>query len=113
MAIETLKGLKRKAIRVDLAKQGYLVYNHHYSKYDTDRLLHIAMNRLAKETNQDFYQLFIRVCVELNRLKAHVRVETDDWKGMIVNERRVCLNHSELASELTSPTNTTQPPAQD
>jgi hypothetical protein len=107
MAINTLKGLKRQAIRTDLAKQGYRVYNHHYSRNDIDRLLHIAMNRLAEQTGDDFYQLFMKVCVELNRVKSHVRVERSDWKDNEKDLRVVCLEHTELNQSLNNSTNHT------
>ena len=60
------------------------------------------MNRLAEQTGDDFYQLFMKVCVELNRVKSHVRVEREDWEKNEIDERVACLRHTELNQQLQS-----------
>ena len=99
MAIKTLKGMKRKAIRQQLVDQGYNVYRHHYSRNDIDILLHIAAHRLTQATNEDFYKVFHRLTVELSRVRRYTRVKDESEKGQIINERVICLTHGNPETE--------------
>ena len=66
--ILTQKGLRRKQNREKLEKVGYKVSQHHYSLYEIDHLMHIAMNRIARESDQDFYKVFDQIVAEMNRV---------------------------------------------
>jgi len=100
MAINTLRGMKKFQARQELADQGYQVIAHRQNYIKTDRMLQIAINRIAKLINEDPELIYHRIKAELHRVESYAHVREDKREGKIIDDLVVCLKHIDPSSPL-------------
>ena len=93
MPNKTLKALRKDQDRQQLKNQGYNVIRHRYNHYDVNVLLQLCMNQVTKHTDADISTVFSRITTQLLRFRNSTRVNDDDSKGNIIDEKSVCLSH--------------------
>jgi hypothetical protein len=93
MPIKTLRGLRKEQNRQTLIDNNFQVVRHRMNFLQTDTMLQIAVNRLAKATNQPFYKVFHLINVQKNALETYARVNKNTGNNRIVDVHTVCLLH--------------------
>lgn len=102
MAIKTLKGLRKQQARQELSDQGYTVIAHRQNYIKTDRMLQIAINRIAKLIDETPELIYHRIKGELHYLESNTRVRQEKDKSRVIDDRVVCLKHIDPASPLNT-----------
>jgi len=107
MAITRLKGIRKRQARQELTQLGYKVIAHRQNYIKTDRMLQIAINRIAKLTNETPEIIYHRIKGEMHYLESYAHVRDDKREGKIIDDLVVCLKHADYTSPLHSDLNHT------